>query len=187
MHINNFLLFLCLICLSFGAPGPFASTDTKGFESDVNQLPVQNETILKRNENLHVQKDFDENHQRRHHRQVPESKNLITPEFIAQVVAASNLAYQESAKASKEKLAVESLEKVDDLEEIFACEDKSSDYCCTLMSDFKLTKQTTSCFDKHVGVTVNVLNQNKELYFSQTSRMLVNEQEKDNKCIRLKK
>jgi hypothetical protein len=47
MHINNFLLFLCLICLSFGAPGPFASTDTNGFESDVNQLPVQNETILK--------------------------------------------------------------------------------------------------------------------------------------------
>ena len=187
MHINNFLLFLCLICLSFGAPGPFASTDTKGFESDVNQLPVQNETILKRNENLHVQKDFDENHQRRHHRQAPESKNLITPEFIAQVVAASNLAYQESAKASKEKLAVESLEKVDDLEEIFACEDKSSDYCCTLMSDFKLTKQTTSCFDKHVGVTINVLNQNKELYFSQTSRMLVNEQEKDNKCIRYKR
>ena len=170
MHVKNFFVFLFLICISYGAPGPFSSTDTNGFESDVNQLPVQNETILKRNENkLHVQKDFDENHQRRHHRQAPESKNLITPEFIAQVVAASNLAYQESAKASKEKLVVENLEKVDDLEEIFTCEDKSTDYCCRLMSDFKLTKQTISCYDKHVGVTINVLNQNKELYFSQTT------------------
>ncbi len=52
----------------------------------LNQLHVQNETLMKRTE--HVQKDFDENHLRRHHRQVPESKNLITPKFIAQVVAA---------------------------------------------------------------------------------------------------
>jgi len=188
MNFKNFMVFLFLICISYGAPGPFSSTDTNGIESDVNQLPIQNETILKGNENkLHIQKDFDENHQRRHHRKAPESKNLITPEFIAQVVAASNLAYQESAKASKEKLVVESLEKVDDLEEIFACDDKSNDYCCTLISDFKLTKQITSCFDKHVGLTIHVLNQNKDLYFSQTSRMLVNEKEKDSKCIRYKK
>ena len=56
---------------------------------------------------------------KRHHRQKPESKVVITPELLAQVVAPSNNTYQESAKAFKAKSSDETSAKIDDKEEIY--------------------------------------------------------------------
>lgn len=75
----------------------------------------------------------------------------------------------------------------EDVEEIFVCTDKNKENACSLINDFKLSKKAPTCYDKHLGIMVNIFKEQKELFLTKDNRMLASEQETSDDCLRLKK